>query len=122
MHVDITVICGSDPSVRSLFLQWTYIPSLITGSCELVEPETVSPSIPLSDPKIPVLCLMVALGAIGVTPDAGKQVYTPGGDKLYDPRGVASTRSYCQRLLAADELFRMGCCCIHEFGPTPSMV
>ena len=62
----------------------------------------------MSDPNIPVLCLVDALVANGFRSSDALCVHSRGSAKAYDGRRLASKRCYFQCLLSRDALFRKG--------------
>ena len=105
IKMDIIHLCGADPSIRSDILRCDAMKTDCNGClAELLNPQVVKPTLPLSSKSIPVLCLMDALKALNFDGMPLAQDQNPRSVLVYDTRQLSSKRIFLQCLLSHQDL------------------
>lgn len=107
MHLDVLGICGGATQRRRWF-KWTPALSDVEGCVSMTRPEVLSPDIPLSSDKVPVLCLLDELDSKGFRGEEQLCLHDRSQRRVYDTRGVTAKRAYLQSILALSDLLQAG--------------
>lgn len=107
--IDVIALCGGLEH-RHMWLHWQVEQSDLSGCVCLSGPTALTPNLPLSSPRIPVLCLLDALRDSGFQWRDEKVLHSDPTWKSYDNRNISAQRCYLQCVLAAADLIPLvGC-------------
>jgi hypothetical protein len=106
--IDIIHLTGVDRANIHNILTWDASESDVAGCISLRDACVAKPSLPISSPQIPVLCLMDELDARHVAAVRRQILHAPGMARLeYDVRHAPSRRNYMQCVLALDAILEL---------------
>lgn len=106
--VDILAVSGATLESRQHWHAWETSSSDIEGCIRMHSPSILRPGMPLSDPKVAILCLVDELAGEGYTGVPRKVTHFVGGPKEYDDCKLLAKRKYLQCALALADLGRAG--------------
>ena len=101
-------IVSADLKQRCNYKVWKEVPSEVDGTLQLESPTVLSCSLSLSDPKIPVLCLLDVLSERDCLDLDKVQIHTKRSGLFFDRRNVSSKRFYLQCVLSSESIFAKG--------------
>ena len=109
-HIDLLALSsgmGVD-DVRQVVRKWDCCESDVDGCISLVSPRALQCTLPLSDRKVPTLCLLDSLREQGFVGVLRLVTHNPDGGRFFDARKPPSKKYYLQCVLGMSDLFAKG--------------